>query len=263
MSKVKTVDPSANGALVPVGETIPEVAVDSPYLIARMEREDLAEILHDNLGNDGIQANKLDRVKIPSGGSPVFTISTVEGEDAVKTMTGVVVGWRDNRGYWAKSIDEDGGGKPPLCFSPDGRNGYGDPGGECAVCPYSQFQGDEKPKCKSTVPVYFLEVGKVIPSILQLPVSSLQVFKSYCRRLANEALFYWAVETEVGLVKAKNATGIDYSEATFRLTRRLEPDERSKFRDYKTTVGNLIDAADEHRILQIKIAASEAAQQSA
>lgn len=48
------------------------------------------------------------------------------------------------RVMWVRPFDP---AADSLCKSVDGRTGIGDPGGNCAICPHSQFLNGERPRC--------------------------------------------------------------------------------------------------------------------
>src|SRR5438309_2014189 len=95
-------------------------------------------VIAENLGAGGMSEFDLPRIKMPSGESPFYTITDMEGDKAEKTFRAVILLARDARGYWAGSIDETGGGTPPDCHSDDGKVGIGNPGGDCGTCSLNQ-----------------------------------------------------------------------------------------------------------------------------
>ena len=58
------------------------------------------------------------RIKMPSGGLQVFTLS--DG-DTMKPFTGIIAVSQKSRAYWP---DRETQGLPPLCSSPDGLDGW-------------------------------------------------------------------------------------------------------------------------------------------
>ena len=63
------------------------------YAIVAMG-DSIADIMAENLGDDGLSEFSLDRIRIPAGGGIAFEIPTLEGSDSAKTIEGVVVGWK-------------------------------------------------------------------------------------------------------------------------------------------------------------------------
>ena len=94
--------------------------------LAIVPQGDIRAIIAENLG-DGITANDLDRVKIPSGGGLAFEVPTLEGGEMEKSIEGVIVHHQDQNAYWSSPI-ESGSHMPPDCASRDGKYGDGELG---------------------------------------------------------------------------------------------------------------------------------------
>ena len=209
----------------------------------------------ENVGVGGITEFDFDRIKIPSGGGAAFDVTTIEGTDAVKSITGVIVLKRDSRAYWEKSIDEGGGSKPPDCHSNDGIVGI--PGAmapehQCAKCPLAQF-GSAKPKlvngvakeargqaCKAIQQLFIIGGDSLLPVVLPLPPTSLKAAKQYFLRIAGQGVPYWACVTTIGLEQTKSADGVKYSKATFKLEARLNDQQKAKAKAYHDMLGPLV-----------------------
>lgn len=81
---------------------------------------------------------------------------------------------------------KDGGGL--LCRADDGKNGVGEPGGDCATCPHLKWTTDEKgqnvaPSCDENqnlivVPRTLLQAGEAIPYALSGNKARLKEFKN-------------------------------------------------------------------------------------
>ena len=211
------------------------------------------EAIGENIGVGGITEFDLDRIRIPAGGGLSFNVTTLEGETAEKTLTGVIVLARDARAYWKKSLDESGGSAPPDCHSNDGVVGFGEPGGDCAHCPLGQFGSDTKTgrgqACKAIRRLFILRGSSLLPTVLALPPTSLKAIKQYMVRLAGQGIPYWTVVTKIGLESAQNAQGIKYARATFEFAGMLSEDQKAKAKQYsdmlKPLVTNMVvDAKD-------------------
>ena len=59
------------------------------YAIVAMG-DSIADIMAENLGDDGLSEFSLDRIRIPAGGGIAFEVPTLEGSDSAKTIEGVV-----------------------------------------------------------------------------------------------------------------------------------------------------------------------------
>jgi len=192
--------------MVPFGE----------YAIVKQGVAAVAEMIQQNIGRKGISGRDLDRIKAPAGGGISMIVPTLEGEDAVKEISGVVIYWNEPRAYWPKSIDDGGGGIPPDCFSDDGENGQGDPGGLCDKCKFAQF-GSAKggtgrgQACKQMQQIFLVQPESLIPIIVNFPPTSLQNSRQYFLRLSGRMMPYWQVITKFHLEKATNNDGVDYA----------------------------------------------------
>jgi len=202
------------------------------------------EAIAENVGVGGITEFDFDRIKIPSGGSLSFNVTTLEGETAEKTVTGVIVLARDARAYWAKSLDEGGGSQPPDCHSNDGIVGIGSPGGDCGKCALAQFGSDTKTHrgqaCKAIRGLFLLRGDSLLPVVLALPPTSLKAIKQYMLRLAGQGVPYWAVFTKIGLEPAQNTGGIKYAKATFTFVAKLNKDQMEKAKAYSDMLKPLV-----------------------
>ena len=168
-----------------------------------------------------------ERIKIPSAGSTVFELPSVEGgePETVKEFTGVILYHHPLFAYYKDKYA--GGNEPPDCGSFDGVTGEGDPGGACAKCRYNQFGSGEGggKACKNRRRIYILREGEVFPVLLSLPTGSLKEFTRYIQRLLSRGKKSLAVVTRFSLKKAVNTGGIAYSQAQFNTERVLNETE--------------------------------------
>ena len=232
-----------------------EVARQAPtelmVLSSEASLETVQEAISEHVGVGGITEFAFDRIKIPSGGGLSFTVNTLEGEEMVKSITGVIVLARDARAYWEQSMEEGGGNQPPDCHSNDGSVGIGNPGGDCAKCPFSQFGSDTKvvkgvtvagkgQACKAIRGLFLLTGNSLLPTVLSLPPTSLKAIKQYMLRLAGQGVPYWSVYTKIGLEKSKNDGGVEYAKATFTFVGKLSPDQKEKAKAYSAMLKPLV-----------------------
>lgn len=218
MSKKEVVPaPQTTTALAPIAV----MAVDIPRL---------KESLTESLGGYGMSVFDLQRIKMPAGGGPAFTVSGLEGEEAIQKFQCAVIHARPGRAYWPNSVDETGGGQPPDCSSNDSITGHGEPGGTCAVCPLAQFGSHRDGRaqaCKQVQNLFVFREGSdsQLPELFVLPPTSLGAWRKFAVTLAGRLLSPSSVLIEVGLQKAKSGGGVSYAQATFRAVRVLNPDE--------------------------------------
>ena len=57
------------------------------------------ELIHENLPDQSLNYQLFDVVKSPSGGSTVFTVPGLSGDEAEKELTGIILGYTTPRAY--------------------------------------------------------------------------------------------------------------------------------------------------------------------
>ena len=175
---------------------------------------------------DGLDGG-FERIKIPSAGSTVFEVpgENPNEPDAVKEFSAVILYHHPLFAYYKDKYT--GGSNPPECGSFDGVIGEGDPGGNCAKCPYNQFGSGENGSkaCKNRRRIYVLREGEIFPLLLSLPTGSLKEFSRYIKRLLSKGKKSNSVVTRFSLKKAVNSGGIAYSQAQFAVDRNLTAEE--------------------------------------
>ena len=112
------------------------LATITEYRALTTNTNEVLAVIQENLGNEKMTDQDLDRI-ILDGLS--WRVPTLEGEESVNSLDGIIVHWTTPRAYWRTSLDDGGGSAPPDCFSPDGEYGTGDPGGDCFACPFNQW----------------------------------------------------------------------------------------------------------------------------
>jgi len=187
------------------------------YRALAVAPEQLKEIIAENVGALGASEFDLDRVSIPTGGGTAWSVPTIEGEELVKEIAGIIVMQRDARAYWERSLDESGGGTPPDCTSTDGLVGYGLPGGDCTTCELAKFGsksgGRKGQACKQMKQLFMLRPDTLLPMVVNLPPTSVAPIRKYMLRLASDARPYYAVITRLTLEKVMNGGGVPYARA--------------------------------------------------
>lgn len=196
-----------------------------------------------------------ERIKIPSAGSTVFEVPGEDPNepDSVKEFSAVILYHHPLHAYYQSKYT--GGNQPPDCGSFDGLIGEGNPGGNCAKCPYNQFGSGENGSkaCKNRRRIYVLREGEIFPLLLSLPTGSLKEFTRYIKRLLSKGKKSNSVVTKFSLKKAVNSGGIAYSQAQFSVDRQLNSEEfvlisklSEKVKAYSKNIGFDMDSnADE------------------
>jgi hypothetical protein len=223
-----------------------ETAVNS-FAIFNTDIAEIREAMNVNIGDGGLTAGDLERIKIPAGGGTVWTIPGLDGEEMVKEYAGIIVGCQDTRAYWRIPMEESDGNMPPDCYSLDARTGHGNPGGDCHNCRYAEFgsdpKGGEGQACKLIRQLFLVRRDNLLPDIVNLPPSSHAPARQYLLRLASKGVPYYSVITKIGLEKAKNRQGIVFAKAVFTLGGRLTPEETQWAKEYAAMIDAFLRAA--------------------
>lgn len=213
-----------------------ELAKQQSYAIARVEKEQLATVLRDNVGPRGLSEFDLDRIHVPAGGGDIWHLPTLtEDSENIKSFRGVIVHYKDSRAFWRQDLDEHAP-EPPQCFSDDGYVGHGDPGGVCDKCPEAVFGSGKTggQACRQARLLFVLRPNKLLPCVVSVAPTSLAGARRYFLRLASEMLAYHQVETTFGLAEARNKKGVKYSQITFAAARVLDENEKELVAAYRT-----------------------------
>jgi len=206
--------------------------------------EQTLEIFKENVGPGGVSALDLPRIKCPTGGDITWKVPTLEGDAHEKEIEGIVLAWKPGRLFWRKSISDGGSGKPPDCTSRDGFIGHGDPGGECAECPYAQFGSSTKGRgqaCKQVRQLLMVRPGEILPHLITVPPTSLRPASQYFLMLLGQRIPFWGVTTRIRLERAKNEAGIDYAKFVFTKGRRLTPEELQAIGPFHREMKSMLD----------------------
>ena len=162
------------------------------------------EIIQQNLKNQPLSFSLFDIVKSPAGGSTVFSVPRLSGDEAAKELTGIILDYNMPRAYWNSPDPVEG--TPPDCSSPDSIISHD--GKVCATCPFNDFgsrSNDSNAKaCKESVVLFLLRPDNIMPLAVRIPVSS----KS---RFVGNMISLSSVVTKITLEKTTNRTGQPYS----------------------------------------------------
>jgi len=244
---------SGNGTLVVSDEFSEKFPAIAP-------NEELAELLGDALDGVELSPKRLPRVKVPSGGGVLWAVD-VDGEPAaVKSLEGALAYFRKQRAFW---VDPDPKGNAPDCasvdgkkpipggmFAADGEAASDNPGGLCRTCPMSQpgtdLKGGKGAACKDQRVLFLAEEGKVLPTVVTVPPSSVRSFEEFIVNLVNSKpiIPWWGTGIRLTLEKASNAAGNEFARIVFTATGRFSPDEAAVVRDFREYVKALVEQAD-------------------
>lgn len=194
-------------------------------------------LVEDNLGGEQFSHTDLTRISIPAGGGTTFEIPNAAGEpESLKKLAAVIVYVQKQRVYWSQPFGS-GDDSPPDCVSMDLVEGYGEPGGKCAVCKLNQFgsgTGGTGKACSEKRNIYIMTKDVLLPYNLSAPIKSVENYRKYLVALTQRGVNIKDIITVIGLEKTKNKGGIPYSRLTFEAGPELTAEQKAKvsaFRD--------------------------------
>ena len=168
-----------------------------------------------------------DVVKSPSGGSTVFTVPGLAGDEAEKELTGIILDYTTPRAYWDTPDPVEG--TPPTCLSHNSL--VSEDGKACAHCPFNDYgskDGETGAKaCKESVLLFLLRPGNVLPLLVRVPVTS-KGFLKYAARLTSSLTPLNGVVTRITLQKATSRGGKPYAIFHFEAVSALGSEEAAQ-----------------------------------
>lgn len=215
-----------------------ELVVIKPdqYAVFKSDTAKMLEVVRANAGDRGMNQFDMDRIKVPAGGGMAWNVPTLEGMEIAQAIDGVIVAFKDVRGYWPTSF-EDQPGTPPACASNDAKVGRGDPGGSCVDCPLAEFGTARGKKegtkgrgqaCRQSRLLFVLRPNMFLPTVLAVPPSSLGECYKYFNRLSSHMMPYFGVITRLGLEETKSKDGIKFSAIRMSMQGKLD-DKQIRF----------------------------------
>ncbi|MCM1167598.1 MAG: hypothetical protein NC299_15940 [Lachnospiraceae bacterium] len=210
------------------------------------------DIIRDNLKRQPLSFQLFDVVKSPSGGSTVFSVPGIAGDEAAKELTGIILDYTTPRAYWDTPDPVEG--TPPVCFSQDSIISH--EGKACTTCQFNDFgskDGDSNAKaCKESVALFLLRPDNIMPIIVRVPVSSKLRFQRYMTRLVGRMIPLSSVVTRITLEKATNRTGQPYSLFNFEVSEELAPEEAVSAKAFANKFMEFVNTADiERKVEQV------------
>jgi hypothetical protein len=210
---------------------VPAVMGENQFAIMVSDINELKNELAETLGGEKLNVNDLTRLTVPAGGGIRWTVPTLQGDQDMKELVGIIPFTTLNRAYWPEEFD--GGGSPPACVSHDGLKGIGDPGGNCLTCKFAQFgsgkQGAGRGKaCQESRLVFLITADEMLPIVIKAPATSLAAAKKYLTGMISRRKMLHSVYTKLSLIKKQNKDGIAYSQITFEMVGEVENPKASK-----------------------------------
>ena len=226
-----TVAPAADISLAPS---------DSSYIALTSNALDL---IRANLKSQPLSLDLFDVVKSPSGGSTVFEVPGLAGNEAAMELTGIVLDYTTPRAYWDTPDPVEG--TPPVCMSQNSIISHD--GKACALCPYNDFgskDGDSNAKaCKESVLLFLLRPNNIIPLLVRVPVTSKPRFLKYSTRLLSNLTPISSVVTKITLEKATSKQGKPYALFNFQTVSTLSPEEAAQAKAFGQQFMEIVNAA--------------------
>jgi len=190
------------------------------------------DIIKENLKHQPMTIDFFDIVKSPSGGSTVFSVPSLHGEDAERELTGIILDYTPPRAYWTTTDPVEG--TPPDCISTDSI--ISSDGKACAHCPYNDFgsrDGESNAKaCKESVLLFLLRPNSIMPLLVRVPVTSKPRFFKYMARLVGTLTPISGVVTKITLEKATSKSGKPYALFNFEASSILSREEAALAKSY-------------------------------
>jgi hypothetical protein len=229
---------------------------DTPKLaLCKLKQDRLQELIKNNLGDQRLDVNQLDRVTIPSGGSTQWSVPGLQGDQMVPELVGVVIHHQDKRTFWERQMGQ-GGTQPPDCSSVDGHVGIGvrwqgdpDEPHKCADCKWSRWgsdlRGGKGQACQRKKAIFLLQEKHLLPTYWLASVTSVAVIDKFLVRLLNAGTDIHSVLTRITLTQLQSNEGIKYSRAELNLARELTAQEVEQVKAYRQAIMPVLNPEEE------------------
>lgn len=214
--------------------------VDSGYLALS---NNALDIIRANLKSQPLTLDLFDIVKSPSGGSTVFSVPGLSGDEPAKELTGIILDYTTPRAYWDTPDPVEG--TPPVCMSQNSIISHD--GKSCALCPYNDFgsrDGESNAKaCKESALLFLLRPNSIIPLLVRVPATSKPRFLKYSTRLLSTLTPISSVVTKITLEKATSKGGKPYALFSFEAVDVLSLEEANLAKTYAQQFMEIVNAA--------------------
>ena len=201
------------------------------------------DIIRANLKSQPLTLDLFDIVKSPSGGSTVFEVPGLAGNEAAMELTGIVLDYTTPRAYWDTPDPVEG--TPPVCLSQNSIISHD--GKACAHCPYNDFgskDGASNAKaCKESALLFLLRPNSIVPLLVRVPVTSKPRFLKYATRLLSTLTPISSVVTKITLSKATSKAGKPYALFNFESVSTLSPEEATQAKAFGQQFMEIVNAA--------------------
>lgn len=233
--KLQNLQKPAEAAVV----TEPALApINSGYLALN---NDALNIIRENLKSQLMTYDLFDVVKSPTGGSTVFTVPGLTGDEPEKELVGIILDYTTPRAYWTSADPVEG--TPPDCMSADSVISHD--GKACAACPFNDFgskDGESTAKaCKESVLLFLLRPNSIMPLLVRVPVTSKPRFLKYMARLVGTLTPISGVVTRISLEKATSKSGKPYALFNFNAVSVLSPEEAALAKEFARQFSEMVN----------------------
>ncbi|WP_297201891.1 hypothetical protein [uncultured Flavonifractor sp.] len=202
------------------------------------------DIIKENLKHQPLPFQLFDLMKSPSGGSTVFSVPGLSGEEAEKELTGIILDYTTPRAYWDTPDPVEG--TPPTCMSKNSL--ISEDRKPCAHCPFNDYgskDGESNAKaCKESVLLFLLRPDSIFPLLVRVPVTSKMLFLKYTTRLVSRLTPLSSVVTRITLEKATSRAGKPYALFQFDAVSVLCPEEAARARAFGQQFMEIANAAE-------------------
>lgn len=196
----------------------------------------------ESFGAEQFSVYNLPKISVPRE-SVKFLLDTEDGEQAVSELRGVILDTKSRRAYW-KSAYGSTAGSAPDCQSNDCTTGTGTPGGACISCPWNQFgtagMGNGK-ACREKRVLFFLPEGAYVPSVIELPPSSIKPWQDFKLALMARGSNPSRVITSISLEKVSKG-GKTYVSVSFKPAGKLGEADMQAITAYRAALKPLLDS---------------------
>lgn len=232
--------------------------------LALSDDSDMSEVVKANLGDGGgLDVSLLTRIKVPSGGGTNWTIPTIAGDEAAKTLEGAFVYWSKQGLLWPN--EEPVEGDQPILVSYDlqtaelrgpipaqlndaleefriGETTYdwAKLAADNGPFGYGSGKNGHGKRVKEQRLLFVLRPGDLMPCVVTVPPGSLKNFARFMAGMVGLRVPYWKTSIRLSLEKATSKGGQPYARIAFGVAGRLSDEDAATLR---SAYGSKLEAA--------------------
>ena len=222
-------------------ESTEEITTSSTYLALNPNTLD---IIRSNLKSQPLTYELFDVVKSPSGGSTVFSVPGLSGDEAEKELYGIILDYTTPRAYWDSPDPVEG--TPPACLSKNSI--ISEDGKACAHCPFNDYgskDGESNAKaCKESALLFLLRPNNILPLLVRVPVTSKGRFLKYATRLLSTLTPLSSVVTKISLERATSKGGKPFALFNFEAVSQLSEEEAARAKAFGQQFMDIVNTAE-------------------